>query len=191
LLETHPDDVPAHVLEGGSEHSDYFKPFEYEPDLFTDKVIQSTKLLNLALTMVYLTWPQVLIAVQQLHAPLVLLAKNQWKVKSALQSTATDLTESATCSSKANTTPVSLSLPPHSTPVNLSNQSTPGSAASNSAGTTRKPLTNLTEFLNCPTLTSTPKPSKKAKPSNGPRVLTSAEAIAMLEEKERKKRRTR
>ena len=187
LLENHPDDVPAHVLEGASEHSDPFKPFEFEPDLFTDKERNSVN--QTVEPSSHNGVPDMATSLDSSTATACPTSSpHEEPVESPLQSTTTDLTESATCSSNANTTPVSLSLPPHSTPVNLSNQSTPGSAASNSASTTRKPLTNLTEFLNYPNLTSTPKPSKKAKPSNGPRVLTSAEAIAMLEEKERKKR---
>ena len=52
--------------------------------------------------------------------------------------------------------------------------------------TTRRVLTDITEFLNYPSLTSTPK--SRAKKSSGPHGLTSAEAIAILEEKEKQKK---
>ena len=55
-----------------------------------------------------------------------------------------------------------------------------------SLSTTRQVLTDITEFLNYPSLTSTPK--SRAKKPSGPRVLTSAEAIAILEEEEKQKR---
>ena len=55
-----------------------------------------------------------------------------------------------------------------------------------SLSTTRRVLTDITEFLNYPSLTATPK--SRAKKSSGPRVLTSAEAIAVLEEKEKQKK---
>ena len=47
-------------------------------------------------------------------------------------------------------------------------------------------LTDITEFLNYPVILATPK--SRPKKSTGPRVLTSAEAIAMMEAKEKQKK---
>lgn len=54
-----------------------------------------------------------------------------------------------------------------------------------SSSSNEKVLTDITEFLNYPILSATPK--SRAKKSNGPRVLTSVEAIAMMEAKEKQK----
>ena len=48
---------------------------------------------------------------------------------------------------------------------------------------TERILTDITEFLNYPILSATPK--SRAKKSNGSRVLTSSEVIAMMEAKEK------
>ena len=71
-----------------------------------------------------------------------------------------------------------------STTAGTSNRSSSGGSASVS---TRKPLSSLSEFLTFPKISHTPKSSKQKK-SNGPRVLTSATAIALMEEKQRKKK---
>ena len=52
---------------------------------------------------------------------------------------------------------------------------------------TSRVLSDITQFLVYPKMTSTPK-SKMKKKSSGPRVLTSAKAIALMEEKERQKK---
>ena len=55
-----------------------------------------------------------------------------------------------------------------------------------SSSSTERVLTDITEFLNHPILSATPK--SRAKKSNGPCVLTSSEVIAMMEAKEEQKK---
>ena len=82
-----------------------------------------------------------------------------------------------------NMNPVDSSPEPTATPQDNPTD-TPNSSGSRS-GTSRKPLSPITEFLTLPNLSSTPQSSKQ-KQSSGPRVLTSA--IVMMEEKQRKKK---
>ena len=53
------------------------------------------------------------------------------------------------------------------------------------------PRSAITEFLTCPGYNPSPSSSKQkaSAPSSGARVLTSAQSLAMMEEKQRKKRK--
>ena len=75
------------------------------------------------------------------------------------------------------------------TPSSTCGPSTTSSGASSleSESRRRKPLSPLSEFLTLPNIPPTSK-SSKPKKNSGARVLTSADAIAMMEEKQRKKR---
>ncbi len=90
-------------------------------------------------------------------------------------------------------TPVSVSTSP--TPLSVSTSS-PSSVSplptsrsvSSTSSTPRKPLTVISQFLTYPNPGSTPKTSRKSsKGGSGPRVLTSSQAIAMMEEKKKQK----
>ena len=86
----------------------------------------------------------------------------------------------------------SSSQPSSSQPSTDSTQSKADTAPtlSESLAQTRKTFSHISQFLAYPTQSSTPKPpSKKTKNLiSGPRVLTSAQALALLEEKEKQKK---
>ena len=67
--------------------------------------------------------------------------------------------------------------------------STPSSVASLSTTPSckRKALSPITQFLTYPGVSSTPKPKQNSSAGHGARVLTSLEAIALMEAKEKKK----
>ena len=76
---------------------------------------------------------------------------------------------------------VLLRIPPRTKVLNWHAQS----PVSHSLASARKALTDVSEFLTFPSTKST---SKKSKPPGSARVLTSAQSLAIMKEKELKKR---